>query len=542
MPPNQTRGTRPVARLLCVVAVSAAIAGVAGAGALTPATADAPGARGVASTAETPDERGVASTWSAPNGDKASTRRVRGPIDSTSVSRLGVAWSVPIQAPTDRWPGGYAATPVVADGVVYTQDLGSNVYAVELRTGRLLWTKMYNSLSSGPNGVNVGDGMVYGATVTSAFALDARTGAELWNKPLVRNQSEGIDMAPGFNNHTVYVSTVPGNADAFFTGGSIGVLWALDARTGRTKWKWNTVPTDLWGNAELNAGGGLWHPPSFDEKGDLFVSVGNPSPFMGTEEYPWGSSRPGPNLYTNSIVKLNAATGTPLWYQQPLPHDIYDWDLQNSPVLTKVHGRPVVLASGKVGYVYAYDQRTGQLLWKTPVGKHNGHDDDNLIALKGDYSKMPTLPFTIYPGVLGGIPAPIAVDDTTVYAAVNNYAATWTNQTLPTFPSFDEATGELVAIDLATGAIKWSHPFAQSPYGATSVVNDLVFTTTFDGTVHALNTRTGQEAWQATLPATSNSPVAIHGDTVLAAGGWPQAPGQTAEIVAYRLGATGLSR
>ncbi|MER6949281.1 PQQ-binding-like beta-propeller repeat protein [Nonomuraea sp. NPDC000554] len=526
MPSNQTRGTRPVARLLSVVAVSAVIVGTTGAGVFTPATADTPG------------DYGVAPTWSAPNGNKANTRRVRGPIDSRSVSRLGVAWSVPIKAPSDRWAGSYATTPVVADGVVYTQDLGSNVYAIELRTGRLLWTKMYNAPSSGPNGVNVGDGRVYGATVTSAFALDARTGAELWSKPLVRNKNEGIDMAPGFNDHTVYVSTVPGNPDTFFSGDGVGVLWALDAATGRPKWKWNTVPTDLWGKPEINSGGGLWHPPGFDEKGDLYVSVGNPGPFLGTEEYPWGSSRPGPNLYTNSIVKLDAATGRPLWYQQPLPHDIYDWDLQNSPVLTRAGGRPTVLASGKLGYVYAYDQRTGELLWKTPVGKHNGHDDDNLLALRGEYAKLPQMPFTVYPGVLGGIPAPIAVDDTTVYAAVNNYAANWTNQVVPEFPPFDEATGELVAIDLATGAIKWTHPFGQSPYGAATVANDLVFTTTFDGTVHALNTGTGQEVWQAKLPATSNSPVAVHGDTLLAAGGWPQLPGEKAEIVAYRLGAT----
>jgi alcohol dehydrogenase (cytochrome c) len=530
MPSKQTHGTRPIVRLLCLVAASAAITATTGVGVLTPATA------------ETPQVRVDGAAWSAPNGDKANTRRVRGPIDSRSVSRLGVAWTVPIKATSDRWAGSYAATPVVVDGVVYTQDLGSNVYAIELRTGRVLWTKMYAAPSSGPNGVNVGDGRVYGATPTAAFALDARTGAELWSRTLVRNQGEGIDMAPGYNDGTVYVSTVPGNFNAWFRGNGVGVLWALDGRTGRAKWTWETVPADLWGNPQINSGGGLWHPPSFDEKGDLYISVANPAPFLGTEEYPWGSSRPGPNLYTNSLVKLEAKTGRMVWYQQPLPHDIYDWDLQNSPVLTNVRGRPVVLASGKMGYVYAYDQRTGKPLWQTPVGKHNGHDDDNLLALKGEYAKLPEMPFTVFPGVLGGIPAPIAVDDTTVYAAVNNFGTGWASQTQPIFSSLDEGRGELVAIDLATGAVKWSHPLDRSPYGAATVSNDLVFTTTFDGTVHAVHTRTGREVWRAKLPAASNSPVAIHGDTLLAAGGWPQQPGEKAEIVAFRLDATGIRR
>ena len=79
--------------------------------------------------------------------------------------------------------------------------------------------------------------------------------------------NEGINMAPGVNRGTVYVSTGPGNADAFFGGGGAGVLWALDARTGRTQWKFNTVPHDLWGNPDINSGGGVWFPPSFDARG-----------------------------------------------------------------------------------------------------------------------------------------------------------------------------------------------------------------------------------------------------------------------------------
>lgn len=474
--------------------------------------------------------------WSEPNGDKAATRWVNGPINSRTVSRLGVAWRVPIKARTDLWPGGHAATPVVSGGVVYTQDLDSNVYAIDLRTGAVRWTKTYDHRSVGPNGVAVAYGKVFGATGSHAFALDAATGRELWRKKLVQNDFEGIDMAPGVDRGTVYVSTVPGNAGHFLAGEGQGVLWALDARTGEAKWTFDTVPKDLWGRPDLNAGGGLWYPPSFDRRGDLYVSVANPGPFIGTTEFPWGSSRPGANLYSNSLVKLDRRTGRVIWHNQVLPHDIYDWDFQNSPVLTRAGHREVVLGSGKMGIVYQFDRATGRLLWKRPVGRHNGHDDDNLLALRGEYDKLPAFPYTTYPGVLGGVISPIAADATQAYAAANNVGATWQTQEPPPVVSPDEAGGELTAIDLVTGEVAWTHPLDQSPYGGATVVNDLVFTTTFDGTVHAVNTRTGRLVWQAQLPSPTNSPIAVHGQYLIAVGSWPQAPGQRAEIVAYRLG------
>jgi outer membrane protein assembly factor BamB len=164
---------------------------------------------------------------------------------------------------------------------------------------------------------------------------------------------------------------------------------------------------------------------------------------------------------------------------------------------------------------------------------HNGHDNDNLIAMNG--GQMPAFPYTVVPGVLGGMPAPVAVDGTTVYAAVNNFSATWTAQQPPrpaaTF------SGELVAVDLVTGKVKWEHQFAVTPYGGTSVVNDLVFTTTFDGVVHAVSTTTGDEVWQRTLSTVTNAPVVISGRYVFTAASWPQAAGQTAQILAFRLGA-----
>jgi alcohol dehydrogenase (cytochrome c) len=95
---------------------------------------------------------------------------------------------------------GYATTPVVVDGVVYTQDLESNVMAIELATGKVLWTHNYSSDSGGPDGVNVVGGVVYAATDRAAVALSAATGRQLWSRTLIGNDSEGIEMAPGYHD------------------------------------------------------------------------------------------------------------------------------------------------------------------------------------------------------------------------------------------------------------------------------------------------------------------------------------------------------
>ena len=192
----------------------------------------------------------------------------------------------------------------------------------------------------------------------------------------------------------------------------------LDAA--RREWKFDEVPTNLWSSAHtnINSGGGLWDPPTFDGHGNLYIGVSNPAPFPGTAKYPWGSSRPGPNLYTDSIVKLDEKTGKLLWYYQLTPHDIYDWDLENSPILATAGGQQIVIDGGKAGILVAVNAQTGKLLWKRPVGVHNGHDNDGL------YAEQATLeaphPGTVEPGDLGGIESQLATNGTTVFAAVNN--------------------------------------------------------------------------------------------------------------------------
>ncbi|MET0305524.1 MAG: PQQ-binding-like beta-propeller repeat protein [Solirubrobacterales bacterium] len=467
-----------------------------------------------------------------PNGDLANTRNEKSTIKAANVDELQTAWTLPLTAESAF--GAYASSPIVSEGVVYSQDLESNVQAIDAGSGEVLWTKEYASPDHGPNGVAVQDGKVFGATSSAAFALDQETGKQLWSVTLIRNEKEGIDMAPGYHDGLVYVSTVPVNVSEFYGPGGVGILWALDAKTGKKVWSFDTVPKNLWGRPDVNSGGGLWYPPAFDGKGSMYIGVGNPGPFPGTDKEPWGSSRPGPNLYTDSLVKLDAKTGKLDWYHQVTPHALYDWDFQNPPVLVDAGGRELVLGAGKSGIVLALDAKSGKPVWEKAVGKHNGHDDDGLLAMRGETSKL-KLPMLVYPGSLGGVIAPMATDGKYVFVPVINGPLEILTQTQRQEPG--PLNGELVALDVKTGALKWKHEFSTAPpFGFTTVANDLVFSTTYDGKVQAFDTGSGRLTWQETLPAGTNSGVAISGDMMVVGAGLAAAEGQTPELVAFRLG------
>jgi outer membrane protein assembly factor BamB len=467
-----------------------------------------------------------------PGVDAANSRLAKGSsIDSSNVSELEKAWSLPLTAQSSY--GAHSSSPVIANGVIYSQDLESNVEAIDLESGEVLWTKKYEEADEGPNGVVVAEGMVFGATPKAAFALDQKTGREVWSTPLVKRPfGEGIDMAPGYHEGLVYVSTVPLTATQAYPGGGVGVLWALDAKTGRRKWHFNTVPDSLWGDTKINSGGGLWQPPSFDEKGFVYFGTGNPAPYPGTPQKPWGSSRPGANLYTDSMVKLDAATGKMQWHYQLTPHDIYDWDFQDPPLLINAGGKELAVGAGKSGIVVALAAATGKPVWRRSVGTHNGHGNDSLYAMRREYSKIK--PGEVFPGVLGGVIAPMATDGKTIFVPIVNHSASITAN--GELGEGSEMTGELVAIDAASGKVKWNQEFSSAAFGAPTVVNDVVFATSFEGSVYAFDTSSGGELWVETLPASINTSVSISGDTVIAPAGLAGAEGQTPEIVAYRLG------
>src|SRR5579863_613038 len=537
----------PVAASAALVVAAGLIAvGCSSSGSSGPSALACPSKRGAAVTGTAPAATGTpAAGWTQPDADLASTRYVASGITSANVTKLGVAWTMPLTMSTAHTDGAYATTPVIVNGVVYVQDLDSNVYAVSLATGKVLWTHDYDSPNGGPDGVNVVGGVVYAATATAAVALEAATGTQLWSRTLTGNDDEGIAMAPGYNNGTVYVSTVPANVTTVYGAGGEGILWALNATTGAPEWSWNQ-DQDLWGNPGVNSGAGLWYTPSFDAQGDIYLGVANPGPVFGTAGYPLGSSRPGPDLYTDSVVKLSPA-GKLLWYYQLTPHDLYDWDLQNPPVLTTANGRPVVVDGGKAGIMIELDAQTGKLLWQRPVGGHDGHENDGVLTEHATPTSHDPLPanYCLEPSLYGGMLTQLASNGSTTFAAVNDFAlpatpADFTGSAASVIKALYAAVGEMVAVNQDTGAVIWDTPLPSSPYGAATVTNDVVFTTTFKGDLYALDATTGAMLFKTPMTAGTNAPVAVDGDYVIAGAG-AAAPGtrQRNMIIAYKVGATG---
>jgi alcohol dehydrogenase (cytochrome c) len=542
-----TTGPRRSALAVAALAVAAAlIVGGCSSSSSSPATLACPSKPGTAVTGTAPAATGrPAAGWTEPGADLANSRDVASGITSTDVSKLGVAWTVPLTMSTAHTDGAYSTTPVIVNGVVYLQDLDSNVFAISLATGKVLWTHDYNSPNGGPDGVSVAGGVVYAATNHAAVALDAATGAQLWSRTLIGNDHEGIDMTPGYDHGTVYVSTVPVNPIVGeYLGGGQGILWALNAQTGMPQWSWNE-DQNLWGNPGVNSGAGLWYAPSFDAQGNIYLGIANPAPLFGTKSYPLGSSRPGPDLYTDSVVKLSPA-GKLLWYYQLTPHDLYDWDLQDSPVLSTANGRPVVIDGGKAGILIELDAQTGKLLWKRPVGAHQGHENDGLLTEHATPTSSGLLPahYCLEPSIYGGILSQLASNGSTTFAAVNDLAlpatpADYQGTETGTLADVEKATGEMVAVNQDTGTVEWDTPLPSSPYGAATVTNDVVLTTTFHGDLYALDASTGAILFETPMSAGSNAPVTVDGDYVIAGAGAVLSAGQHPLIIAYKLGATG---
>ena len=520
------RGRRALALSGAVVAVVALAASVS-----------AVSASGDASTVGQPPPEWAANagSWPAHNYDLSNTRATtQTPINSQTVSKLKVKWRFAFKGASAF--GDFASTPIVLNGTVYLQDLSSNVYALNRSTGKVEWRHAFNKSNGGPNGVAYGWGRIYGATETNAFALDAQSGTLLWSRKLVRNSREGIDMTPQLYDNTVVFSTVPGNASTFYKGGAFGVVWALDAATGKPKWKFNTVSdgAKLWGNPKVNSGGGLWYPPAVDNQGRVFLSVANPAPLYGTPKYPNGSSRPGPNLYTNSLVALNGQTGKLLWYRQAIPHDVRDYDLMIPAIIAMlpVQGAQteVVLVAGKMGKAYAYRADNGRRLWTRSVGKH-----------QNDTGPLPRKLVTVFPGDLGGVETPMALADGRLFVPWLDYPTRARATGLPggiagTLTGFKSGRGGLTAVDAASGKVLWQHKLPSMDFGAATVANDVVFTSTYAGSIYAFNTQTGKTLWTKKAPAGINSFPAIDGDTLLvgaAAPGFFKKP--QFQLIAYAL-------
>ena len=482
-----------------------------------------------------PEWAANADAWPAHNYDLTNARNTtNSAINSTNVSKLKPLWR--FKLPYIGQFGAYTSNPIVLHGVVYIEDPDSNVYALNQQTGAVMWKHLYKSVtpSGGPNGLALGYGLLFGATEGSAFALNPSNGKQVWIHKLIGNNKEGIDMAPQLYDGKVLVSTIPGSSSNFYQGGAFGTVYSMDAKTGKTVWSFQTGKggAKLFGNPKVNSGGGLWYPPTVDGHGRVFLSVANPAPLYGTPKFPNGSSRPGPNLYTDSLVALDGQTGKLLWFRQVIPHDLRDYDLQvdaiSATVPIKGVQTQVELVAGKMGKVYAYRADNGQHLWTRPVGKH-----------QNDTGLLPRKAINVFPGIFGGVETPMAL-------AANRLFVPWLN--FPTHASatgiagglgnFSTGTGGLTAISAGTGKVLWQNKLPSEDFGAATVANDVVFTSTYAGTIYAFDTKTGKTLWTTKAPAGINSFPAVTKDMLIVGAGGPGAFKKPQyEIVAYSLNA-----
>jgi len=288
-------------------------------------------------------------------------------ITRENVKQLVPVWAFPTGGQT-----GLQAAPLVVDGVLYLENHQNHVFAVDASTGRPLWDYAYQSsrkanpsqLAVGTRGLAVGNGLVFmGTRDNHLVAIDAKTGQEVW-KLQVPDTTEccGITGAPLLVKDKV----LTGLYDGEFA--HRGYLTAFDVKTGKMAWRFYTIPapgepgSESWpGDSWKTGGGSTWFTWSYDPELNLiYWGIGNPSSDL------FGEHRKGSNLYTDSLVALDADTGKLNWYFQETPHDLWDFDSNPEPVLIDVNQngqlRKLVLHSTKGGYAYLLDRQTGKLV------------------------------------------------------------------------------------------------------------------------------------------------------------------------------------
>jgi alcohol dehydrogenase (cytochrome c) len=365
--------------------------------------------------------------------------------------------------------------PIVYEGIMYVT-LGRNTVAIDARTCREKWSHGWqpkgNELSTTNRGVAIKDGkLVRGTSDGWLIALDLGSGQLLWSRELTgAKSSQYLSMPPLIYKDMVIYG--PAGAD----WGGKGWVGAFKLDNGEPIWRFNLVPddgepgADTWkdANARAHGGGALWTPLALDAStGVLYVPVGNPAPDF------YGELRPGDNLYTNSMVALDVATGKLKWYHQAVAHDVHDADLsQVSPLFsTTVNGkhRGLVTLSGKDGLLRVLDRDTREMLYQLP------------ITTRKNVDATPTVEGTHRcPGLLGGMewngPAYSPLSNTLFVPAVD-WCGTFTKFDTKPRPTVgahyyggavvsdprDQAKGWLTAIDASTGKVRWQKAWETPP-------------------------------------------------------------------------------
>lgn len=414
-------------------------------------------------------------------------------ITPQNVSHLGEVCRVQIDGPTT-----FHAGLIVAGGVIYT-DTGQETVALDATTCAIRWKHHYvpeeERFSPSNRGLAVMNGRVFRGTGDARLiALDAATGKLLWENVIgAPHLGEAASAAPLAWQGVVYMGISGSEL------GARGRVMAYDAETGRELWRFNTIPmgsekgADTWKRPKSakTGGGGIWGAMTLDvTTGELFVPVGNPWPDIDK------GYRPGRNLFTDSIVVLDARTGALKWWYQTTPEDWQDQDLVAAPVLYRdSQVRDIVAFGGKDGYVTAVDRDTHEVVFRTPVttfeAAHESPTPEGVRICPGYAGGVewngPTLDRLNHTLVTGAVDACFIVKlGTTKYSPD---AASFGGTVIPDGP----VTGWVTSLDSETGQVRWRY-HAEKPVvaGVTPTAGGVTFTGDIAGNFLVFESRTGQ--------------------------------------------------
>jgi len=462
-------------------------------------------------------------------------------INKSNVKNLKFAFSVAI--------GGNAgnenllATPLVDDGFMYMSDAWGMVYKIDVRSGRrgdIVWKMDPGQAKMDRNrGVALWNNLVISVTSHDGrvIATDRETGKIVWDKNLRDQPDMTLNAAPLALKDSIIIGA---------SGGDQGVrngLGALDGKAGNELWRTYAIPApgepghETWKdkhNAWQTGGGAFYVTGSYDPDTNItYWGSGNPSPKYDS------SYRPGDNLYTNSALAIDAATGKIRWYHQYTPNDTMDYDESGSHILIdiKVNGedRKLVTRAARNGFAYSFDRGSGQFLkatqyaakvtWTKGIDPKTGRPLDydpkkDLQTYAEPIAKMLTgAKSSFCPGVPGGNnfwSAAYSRNTKLLYIPeLQGCTSAIRDQTRHVRGSFDggtfsydgRVTSSLVVLDLASGEVKQRKdmPYGNAS-GALATAGGLIFTALLDGTIMALDDQTLEELWSINVGTGINAP------------------------------------
>ncbi len=445
-------------------------------------------------------------------------------INRGNVDDLEVVWSYQIPV-IDR----AETVPVVVDGIMFITEAPSNLVAVDARTGVDYWR--YNHelpdelrICCGRNnrGVAILDETLFMSTLDAHLvAIDARTGNLLWNVEVANHASGYSKTAAPL---IVKDKVITGVAGGEF--GIRGFIDAYDPETGELIWRTYTIPApgepgnDTWADDSWRTGGSAtWLTGSYDpETNLLFWGTGNPGPDWN------GDVRLGDNLYSDSVMALNADTGELVWHFQFTPHDVHDYDSIQIPILADINiagrERKAMMWANRNGFYYTLDRNTGEFLLGKPYA--------TLTWAQGlDENGRPILAPGMAPSYEGVLVSPPIVGATNWYSPAfsqqsglfyvtsfdgeqeffkrdedyeegESYTGGGGRYTQP----MDAFHSAIRAIDPTSGDISWEFPIQpRSSAGITTTAGGLLFTGSADGFFFALDAVSGEELWHISLGA-----------------------------------------